>query len=96
MRVYFEKPRTTVGWKGLINDPDLDGSYNINKVLPPLSLSRILSLSLTRGVCIHTMEGVDAPHLHAHADAPTPSTPSIVRFYTHVFRCAQIFHVVSQ
>ena len=33
MRVYFEKPRTTVGWKGLINDPDLDGTYNINKGL---------------------------------------------------------------
>jgi 3-deoxy-7-phosphoheptulonate synthase len=33
MRVYFEKPRTTVGWKGLINDPDLDGSYRINKGL---------------------------------------------------------------
>jgi 3-deoxy-7-phosphoheptulonate synthase len=33
MRVYFEKPRTTVGWKGLINDPDLDGSCNINKGL---------------------------------------------------------------
>jgi len=31
MRVYFEKPRTTIGWKGLINDPDLDGSCNINK-----------------------------------------------------------------
>jgi len=30
MRVYFEKPRTTVGWKGLINDPGLDGSFNIN------------------------------------------------------------------
>lgn len=30
MRVYFEKPRTTVGWKGLINDPHLDGSFNIN------------------------------------------------------------------
>lgn len=29
MRVYFEKPRTTVGWKGLINDPNLDGSYEI-------------------------------------------------------------------
>ena len=29
MRVYFEKPRTTVGWKGLINDPHLDGSYDI-------------------------------------------------------------------
>ena len=33
MRVYFEKPRTTVGWKGLINDPDLDGSFDINKGL---------------------------------------------------------------
>lgn len=31
MRVYFEKPRTTVGWKGLINDPYLDGSFEINK-----------------------------------------------------------------
>lgn len=31
MRVYFEKPRTTVGWKGLINDPDLDNSFNIAK-----------------------------------------------------------------
>lgn len=30
MRVYFEKPRTTVGWKGLINDPDLDGQFRIN------------------------------------------------------------------
>ncbi len=33
MRVYFEKPRTTVGWKGLINDPHLDGSFNINQGL---------------------------------------------------------------
>jgi 3-deoxy-7-phosphoheptulonate synthase len=33
MRVYFEKPRTTVGWKGLINDPDLDGSFHINRGL---------------------------------------------------------------
>src|SRR5207302_476398 len=33
MRVYFEKPRTTVGWKGLINDPNLDGSFDINKGL---------------------------------------------------------------
>ena len=33
MRVYFEKPRTTVGWKGLINDPDLDESFQINKGL---------------------------------------------------------------
>ena len=39
MRVYFEKPRTTVGWKGLINDPDLDNSFDIDK---GLSVSRQL------------------------------------------------------
>ena len=33
MRVYFEKPRTTVGWKGLLNDPNLDGSFHINEGL---------------------------------------------------------------
>jgi 3-deoxy-7-phosphoheptulonate synthase len=33
MRAYFEKPRTTIGWKGLINDPDIDGSFHINKGL---------------------------------------------------------------
>jgi 3-deoxy-7-phosphoheptulonate synthase len=33
MRVYFEKPRTTVGWKGLINDPRLDDSFRINEGL---------------------------------------------------------------
>ena len=33
MRVYFEKPRTTVGWKGLINDPDINESYDANKGL---------------------------------------------------------------
>ena len=33
MRVYFEKPRTTVGWKGLINDPDMNDSFNIEKGL---------------------------------------------------------------
>ena len=33
MRVYFEKPRTTIGWKGLINDPGLDGTFNINRGL---------------------------------------------------------------
>lgn len=33
MRVYFEKPRTTVGWKGLINDPELNGTFQINKGL---------------------------------------------------------------
>jgi len=43
MRVYFEKPRTTVGWKGLINDPDLDGSFHINK---GLHLARKLLIDL--------------------------------------------------
>ena len=33
MSVYFEKPRTRVGWKGLINDPDLDGQFDVNKGL---------------------------------------------------------------
>ena len=43
MRVYFEKPRTTVGWKGLINDPDLDESFQINK---GLNLARELLLQI--------------------------------------------------
>ena len=43
MRVYFEKPRTTVGWKGLINDPNLDDSFEINK---GLRLARQLLLDL--------------------------------------------------
>ena len=33
MRVYFEKPRTNVGWKGLVNDPHLDGTYDIDLVI---------------------------------------------------------------
>ncbi|HKT72519.1 MAG TPA: 3-deoxy-7-phosphoheptulonate synthase [Steroidobacteraceae bacterium] len=43
MRVYFEKPRTTVGWKGLINDPELDGTFQINR---GLRLARRLLLDL--------------------------------------------------
>ena len=48
MRVYFEKPRTTVGWKGLINDPDIDGSHNIRKGL--LLARRVLLGVLDEGV----------------------------------------------
>src|SRR6266704_1906538 len=44
MRVYFEKPRTTIGWKGLINDPHLDGSYDIDT---GLKRARRLLLDLT-------------------------------------------------
>ncbi|WP_353411609.1 3-deoxy-7-phosphoheptulonate synthase [Arenicella sp. 4NH20-0111] len=43
MRVYFEKPRTTVGWKGLINDPDLNSSFSVNK---GLGIARNLLLSI--------------------------------------------------
>lgn len=50
MRSYLEKPRTTVGWKGLINDPDIDNSFKINK---GLRLSRQLFVDLTsRGMPI--------------------------------------------
>ena len=45
MRVYFEKPRTTVGWKGLINDPDMDDSFHIEK---GIGVARSLLLDLTR------------------------------------------------
>jgi len=48
MRVYFEKPRTTVGWKGLINDPDLDGSFRINQGLE--TARRLLVDLADRGV----------------------------------------------
>ncbi|OIQ27618.1 MAG: 3-deoxy-7-phosphoheptulonate synthase [Alphaproteobacteria bacterium MedPE-SWcel] len=57
MRVYFEKPRTIAGWKGLINDPDLDGSFRINK---GLSAARRLCLELNEtGVPVGT-EFLDA------------------------------------
>ncbi|EME39186.1 hypothetical protein DOTSEDRAFT_75059 [Dothistroma septosporum NZE10] len=44
MRAYLEKPRTTVGWKGLVNDPDIDNTYNINK---GLRTARQMYLDLT-------------------------------------------------
>ena len=44
MRAYLEKPRTTVGWKGLINDPDIDGTFHINK---GLRIARKLFVQLT-------------------------------------------------
>jgi 3-deoxy-7-phosphoheptulonate synthase len=48
MRVYFEKPRTTVGWKGLINDPNLDGTFEINS---GIRIARKLLLEINeRGV----------------------------------------------
>ena len=48
MRVYFEKPRTTVGWKGLINDPHLDESYDIDQ---GLRVARQLLVDITAWAC---------------------------------------------
>jgi 3-deoxy-7-phosphoheptulonate synthase len=45
MRVYFEKPRTTVGWKGLINDPDMNSGFQINK---GLRIARTLLLEIAK------------------------------------------------
>lgn len=60
MRVYFEKPRTTVGWKGLINDPDLDGSFRIND-----------GLRLARGLLVDINE-LDLPAGCEFLDMITP------------------------
>ena len=49
MRTYFEKPRTRVGWKGLINDPGLDGSFDIAKGLRE---ARKLLLDINRCACV--------------------------------------------
>lgn len=56
MRIYFEKPRTTVGWKGLINDPDMDDSFNIEK---GLGLARELLLWLAEQEIPAATEALD-------------------------------------
>jgi 3-deoxy-7-phosphoheptulonate synthase len=60
MRVYFEKPRTTVGWKGLINDPDLDGTFQINR-----------GLKLARGL-LHQINELGLPAGCEFLDMITP------------------------
>src|SRR5204862_868336 len=60
MRVYFEKPRTTVGWKGLINDPHLDGSFQINE-----------GLRLARGLLLE-LNGMGIPAASEFLDMITP------------------------
>jgi 3-deoxy-7-phosphoheptulonate synthase len=68
MRSYLEKPRTTVGWKGLINDPDIDNSFHINK---GLRISRQLFVDLTeRGMPIAT-EMLDTISPQFLADLPS-------------------------
>ncbi len=65
MRVYFEKPRSTIGWKGLINDPDLDGSYNVNK---GLEMGRKLLLELNAMGVPAGCEFLDAVTAQYYAD----------------------------
>ena len=65
MRVYFEKPRSTIGWKGLINDPDLDGSYNVNK---GLEMGRKLLLELNTMGIPAGCEFLDAVTAQYYAD----------------------------
>ena len=83
MRVYFEKPRTTVGWKGLINDPDLDGSFDIDKGLR-LARNVLLGGQQSRPARRHRIPRHDDPAIHrrpgglgrdrrAHHREPDPS-----------------------
>ncbi len=65
MRVYFEKPRSTIGWKGLINDPDLDGSYNVNK---GLEMGRKLLIELNTMGIPAGCEFLDAVTAQYYAD----------------------------
>ena len=60
MRVYFEKPRTVIGWKGLINDPDLDNSFNINK---GIKIARKLLINLAES-------GIPAGHEYLDLISP--------------------------
>lgn len=66
MRVYFEKPRTTVGWKGLINDPHLDDSFDINK---GLRIARELLITLNEQGMPAGTEFLDTISPQFYADA---------------------------
>ena len=65
MRVYFEKPRTTVGWKGLINDPHLDGSFAINE-----------GLRLGRACCSTWPSWACRPAASSSTRSPRSSSPT--------------------
>ena len=75
MRVYFEKPRTTIGWKGLINDPHLDGSQDIEAGLKVARkiLSQIVGMglpaSLAAHICLTFIRAIAGPTLARSAGA---------------------------
>lgn len=60
MRVYFEKPRTTVGWKGLINDPHMDNSFQINDGLR-IARKLLLENQRQRAACCRRIPRYDHP-----------------------------------
>ena len=60
MRVYFEKPRTVIGWKGLINDPDLDGSFKINNGIK-IARKLLIDLSEMNIPCGHEFLDLVSP-----------------------------------
>ena len=69
MRVYFEKPRTTVGWKGLINDPRLDDSFRIEE---GLQVGRSLLVSLAEMGIPTATEALDPVSVsYTHLTLPT-------------------------
>ena len=87
MRVYFEKPRTTVGWKGLINDPRLDDSFRINEGLRLARriLLEINELDAARGnrvsrhdhAAVHRRPDRLGRHRRAHDREPGASTARV-------------------
>ena len=89
MRVYFEKPRTTIGWKGLINDPHLDGSFAINEGLRAARrfLLDILALDRQSGAVLWQRTArEEPPHEGTHQDgswAPASPVTDGERVYAH-------------
>jgi 3-deoxy-7-phosphoheptulonate synthase len=63
MRVYFEKPRTTTGWKGFINDPDLNNTFNVNKGLKEARLLLLYLASLGLPVACEILDPITAQYI---------------------------------
>ena len=69
MRVYFEKPRTTVGWKGYINDPHLDGSFAINQGLEMARRLLLLACDTSTMTCSRKPAALSKAHAAATSAA---------------------------
>ncbi|KAJ3804398.1 hypothetical protein F5876DRAFT_91831 [Lentinula aff. lateritia] len=101
MHVYFEKPRTTVGWKGLINDPNLNGTFQINKGLRIAwtLLFDIAKLGLPAAIVAHTTESqVQNRLLHFPCllDSRIPLTVGIAIDACHAAQLGHVFFSVGK